>query len=550
MTKRTTLLFLLLLSAQLVAPVTASAQRTRTDITAADLRTRLFLIADDSMGGRATGSKGNFQTAEYIASEYRRFGLVPAGDSGTYFQTIPFFRLLAAPGSQITAGATTLRLGVDYVVALARSAPRFVDGKQVIYGGSVADSASWISADSARDRLVVFSTPPGAGLQSGQSVVQSRRFADAAAIVLPIMQLLPAELAASQLAGRVTTDTTRTASGPGRIFVTPMAADALLGRAMAGATSGALGEIVHGVASLTFAPLDFAARNVVGILTGSDSRLAGSYVSLSSHNDHVGFDHSPVDHDSLRVRNRVTRALGADTPPREPTAAEWVSIRSSLDSLRRIRPPRLDSIRNGADDDGSGTVVMLEVAEALSAGKARPKRSVLFTSHAAEEEGLLGSRWFTDYPTVVRDSIVNEFDMDMVARGNAIDLAEGSPTYLEMIGMRRLSKEYGDLIEAANATQKQPFVFNLTFDAPGHPLQYYCRADHYSYARYDIPAVAISRGEHADYHQVTDEAQYADYDTMVRIGNFARAVVLSIGNLDHRPLVDAARHNPNAQCVQ
>ena len=250
------------------------------------------------------------------------------------------------------------------------------------------------------------------------------------------------------------------------------------------------------------------------------------------------------------MRNRVTRALGADTPPREPTAAEWVSIRSSLDSLRRIRPPRLDSIRNGADDDGSGTVVMLEVAEALSAGKARPKRSVLFTSHAAEEEGLLGSRWFTDYPTVVRDSIVNEFDMDMVARGNAIDLAEGSPTYLEMIGMRRLSKEYGDLIEAANATQKQPFVFNLTFDAPGHPLQYYCRADHYSYARYDIPAVAISRGEHADYHQVTDEAQYADYDTMVRIGNFARAVVLSIGNLDHRPLVDAARHNPNAQCVQ
>ena len=156
MTKRTTLLFLLLLSAQLVAPVTASAQHTRTDITAADLRTRLFLIA----------------------------------------------------------------------------------GKQVIYGESVADCASWISADSARDRLVVFSTPPGAGLQSGQSVVQSRRFADAAAIVLPVMQFLPVELAASQLAGRVTTDTTRTASGPGRIFVTPMAADALLGRAMAGATPG------------------------------------------------------------------------------------------------------------------------------------------------------------------------------------------------------------------------------------------------------------------------------------------------------------------------
>ncbi len=140
--------------------------------------------------------------------------------------------------------------------------------------------------------------------------------------------------------------------------------------------------------------------------------------------------------------------------------------------------------------------------------------------------------------------------MDMVARGNAIDLPDGSPTYLEMIGIGRLSKEYGELIERANAEQPIPFVFNLTYNQPGHPLQYYCRADHYSYARYDIPAVAISRGEHADYHQVTDEAQYADFDVMERVGKFAQSLALLVGNLDHRPFVDAPKRDPNARCVQ
>ena len=90
--------------------------------------------------------------------------------------------------------------------------------------------------------------------------------------------------------------------------------------------------------------------------------------------------------------------------------------------------------------------------------------------------------------------------MDMIGRGSVSDLPDAGPTYLEVIGLRRLSTEFGDVLEAANRTQQQPFVFNFTFDAPGHPLQYYCRADHHNYARYGIPAVAFARGEHMDYH--------------------------------------------------
>ncbi|MEP7380540.1 MAG: M28 family peptidase [Gemmatimonadota bacterium] len=527
-----------------------NAQGTVPALTAADLRTRLFLIADDSMGGRATGSKGNYMAAEYIAAEFRRVGLQPAGDDGTFFQTIPFFRLQADPRTPLAAGGTTLRMGTDYIVAQLRSIPRPLEGKRAVYGGSMVDSTTWIGAESVRDRVVVFSAPRGVAWQAMQGVLQSGRFAEAAAVALPVLEKLPAEFAASQLAGRVSTDTMRTTSAPGRLYVSDAAATQMMGRPLASLSAGALGETLHGRGTVEFVPLPFAARNVVAVLPGRDPRLAGTFVALTAHSDHVGFDHAPVDHDSLRTLNRVTRALGADTPPREPTSAEWVGIRKSLDSLRALRPPRLDSIRNGADDDGSGTVVLLEVAEWLASEGPRPLRSILFVSHAAEEEGLLGSRWFTDHPTVARDSIVSEFDMDMVARGNAIDLAEGSPTYLEMIGIGRLSREYGALIEAANAKQPLPFTFNLTYNQPGHPLQYYCRADHYSYARYDIPAVAISRGEHADYHQVTDEAQYADFDVMERVGKFAATVAQLVGNLDHRPVVDTPKHDPNARCVQ
>ncbi len=541
----------LLLAALTTVPSFVSAQRTGAGITAADLRTRLRLISDDSMGGRATGSWGDFQTTEYVAAEFRRLGLIPGGENGTWFQVIPFFRLRAAAGSQIVANGATLRLGPDFIVSQNRAIPRPIEGRETVFGGTVDDSSTWISADAARDRLVIMATPPGvAGLSAaGQMLGRTQRFADAAALVFPVRNAFAPENAAAQVAGRVMTDTTRSGSAPGRISVTVAAAEHLLGRPLAGAEPGTLGGVVHGQATLSFAALPYAARNVVGILRGSDGTLAGTMVSMTAHHDHVGFDNSPVDHDSLHTLNKIVRPQGADSPMREPTAAEWDVIHHSLDSIRRIRPPRPDSIRNGADDDGSGTAVLLEAAEYF-ASQAHPRRSVLFVNHAAEEEGLLGSRWFADHPTVVRDSIVSEFDMDEVARGNAGEVPGGSPAYLEIVGMRRLSPEYGDLIDAVNARQPLPFKFNLIYDTPGHPLQYYCRADHYSYARYDIPSVAISRGEHSDYHQVTDEEQYADYDAMARVGKFAADVVGTVANLDHRPKVDFAKHDPAARCVQ
>jgi hypothetical protein len=294
-----------------------------------------------------------------------------------------------------------------------------------------------------------------------------------------------------------------------------------------------------------------AARNVIAILRGSDPGLRGEYVSLTAHNDHVGFGHAPVDHDSLRAFNTVIRPMGADSRPHAPTPAEATRIRAILDSLRKVHTPRLDSIYNGADDDGSGTIALIEIAQALTRGNVNTRRSILFVSHTAEEKGLIGSEWYTDHATVPLDSIVAEIDVDMIGRGAATDIKGGGPTYLEVVGLRRLSKEFGDWFEGVNAKEPVPFVFNFEYDAPGHPEQYYCRADHYSYARYGIPSVSLSRGSHMDYHQLTDEPQYIDYADYARLTKMVLDAAVFVANADHRPGLDVPKPpNPHVPCKQ
>jgi hypothetical protein len=294
-----------------------------------------------------------------------------------------------------------------------------------------------------------------------------------------------------------------------------------------------------------------AARNVVAIVRGSDPVLRNEYVAITAHNDHNGFNRRPVDHDSLRAFNTVVRFRGADDANRAATPDEVKRIRTILDSLRALRPARPDSILNGADDDGSGTIALIELAEAFTKGNVRPRRSILFVSHTAEEKGLRGSAWYTDHSSVPMDSIVAEIDVDMIGRGAATDIKGGGPGYLDVVGLRRLSKEFGDWFEAANAKMPNPFSFNFEYDAPGHPDQYYCRADHYSYARYGVPSVSLSRGAHRDYHMVTDEPQYIDYPDYTRLTQLVFDGALAVANADHRPRLSAPKPaDPHVRCVQ
>lgn len=546
-------------TALLLTTITAAlpAQRagTTATISAADLRTRLFAFAHDSMMGREPGQPGNAKASAYIAAEFQRLGLEPAGENGGYFQTVPFFRRTADRRDTLRLGAHLLRLGYDYVVQPLNSRPRPIDGVAVVYGGSVSEPSTWIDAATAAGKVVVFSTMPAAERTAATrnapigAALRAPAMAGAAAVLVADFDAPGGDRAAAAMSGSLSTDTSWTDAIPPLLIGTRALGDEIFGAPLATVKPGTVGASFRGRARAGVFPLEHPARNVVGVLRGTDPTLRGQFVSVSSHNDHVGFDRNPVEHDSLRAFNTVIRPLGADSPRRDPTDTEWTRIRAMIDSARQVGAPRLDSIRNGADDDGTGSVALLELAERM-VGEPRPRRSVLFISHTAEEFGLLGSRWFTDHPTVERDSIIGEIDMDMIGRGRLSDLPDAGPGYLEVIGMRRLSKEFGDVVEAANAQQPQPFVFNLTFDQPGHPLQYYCRADHYSYARYGIPAMAISRGEHMDYHQVTDEAQYIDYDALARVALFVHDAVQMLATRDARPRLDGPKGDPRALCRQ
>jgi len=523
------------------AAAPAAAQRTAPAINADTLRRRLFALADDSMGGRQTGEIGNVKAADWVAAAFRSYGLEPAGDNGTWFQVLPFVRTAPDPASRLVADRALVP-GVDFVPAGAPVNWR-ADGVRAIAGGTLGDTATYPAPADVAGKLVVFTVSPGVDYRTARQAFTTAirggpRFATAAGYAAALLDLIGTDLVDQVMAGGIATTPPPIGSSQPIIFVTSAAASSLLA---AGSLSGSI--------AWTQAPIAMPARNVVGILRGSDPALRNTFVSLSAHNDHVGFTRAPVDHDSTRAFNTVVRPMGADSRMRPATAVEATRIAAIRDSLRAAHPPRQDSIFNGADDDGTGTVALVELARVLSRGP-RPKRSILFVNHVAEERGLLGSRWYTDHATVPLDSIIAEIDEDMIGRGNAADLPAGGPGYLEIIGSRRLSREFGDTLEAVNRRQGVPFTFNYEFDAPGHPLQYYCRADHYSYARYGIPAVALSRGEHQDYHQVTDEAQYIDYNSLARVATLVRDAALVLANMDHRPALDGPRTDPRAPCRQ
>ncbi len=304
-------------------------------------------------------------------------------------------------------------------------------------------------------------------------------------------------------------------------------------------------------------------RNVVAIIPGTDPKLKNQYVVIGAHADHIGLSTARpiVEHDSLKAYNEVARVEGADTRNApQPTAEQWTRINAIKDSLRKIYPPRVDSISNGADDDGSGSVSILEIAEAFAKGPVKPKRSLIFIWQMGEEKGLWGSQWFTNHPTVPRDSIVADLNLDMVGRGAPTDVTGrnkedqelvGANNYLQLVGSRRLSTELGDIAEQVDNTESVPFKFDYSMDANGHPQNIYCRSDHANYARYNIPVIFFTTGGHADYHQVTDEPEYIQYQHMARVDQLVFDIAVKVADLDHRVVVDKTKaDSPFARCQQ
>ena len=508
------------------------------------LERRLAAFSHDSMQGRNTGEPGGRRAADFLAAEAARLGLRPAGDNG-YLQTVRYVERRPSTNPLVVAGTSYTPLQ-DFGVLDLGPQVRSVDGVQVVYGGSGDDL---ITAEQAAGKLVVVT--PGAGLDVGQfTALTSGRFGSAAGVGLagsfaPAPQIVEALTARRAFAG----DTAAPANAPIVILLGARISTALFGAPLSGGSRPAKGAslgVIRGDVRPRFEPI--VTYNVAAVLPGSDPAVRGQYVAFGAHLDHLGILR-PVDHDSLRAFNGIVRPFGMDDMAKQPTAADVPRVRATLDSLRRLRPARLDSVANGADDDGTGSIALVGIAEAFARG-ARPRRSLLFVWHSGEEKGLVGSRWYTDHPTVPLDSIVAQLNTDMVGRGTASDVPNGGPGYLQLIGTRRLSTELGDLVERVNTQRRLGFSFDYAYDSDGNPRQYYCRSDHFMYARYGIPIAFFSTGGHRDYHQVTDEIQYIDFAKFGRVAQLIHDVGAEVANLDHRVVVDKPKPNPRADCRQ
>ena len=540
-------------------------------ITVRDLQIRLYQFADDSMQGRQVGRYGNKKGTDYIAAELKRLGIQPAGENGSYFQTLPYHLRRYEPSSRVAAEGTPLRWNEEVVAVPGQRAPRPIADAPVIFGGTQGDTTTQISAAQAAGKVVVLLPQPGRRAAGGPVAFGGRmgapgpdRFAQAAAVaVVDLDDLTPAQrkainepTVATQLAA-VRGAPAAPAPAPAGAAAAPVDSLALLkaqvaalnpaaqlrltragaaklfGRAsLDGLTAGTLGRTVNASLHFTSVPSEFG-RNVIGVIPGSDPALRHEYVAIGAHNDHVGFT-TPVDKDSLKAFNDLRMAWMLKNEMRNPTIEVLQAFKVNMDSIRKVHPvARLDSINNGADDDGSGSMGVLEVAEAIAAMPVKPKRSTLFIWHTGEEGGLVGSAYFVRHPTVQLDSIVATINVDMIGRGRAEDLPGGGDDFVGVIGSYFDSKDLGDQVKTTNAKQGKPLALDYKFDDPIAWAGYnnlYGRSDHINYARQGVPIAFFFTGLHGDYHQRSDEAEFIDYPHYARITNFLKDLTVDVGN--------------------
>ncbi|MBZ9627844.1 M28 family metallopeptidase [Psychroflexus sp. CAK1W] len=195
-------------------------------------------------------------------------------------------------------------------------------------------------------------------------------------------------------------------------------------------------------------------------------------------------------------------------------------------------------IYNGADDGSSGSMAMMEIAEAFQKAVSegyRPKRSVVFLHLTGEEKGLLGSKYYTENPIYPLDNTVANLNMDMIGR---VDEAHQEDSdYIYLIGSDKLSTELHNISEEANSSYTN-LDLDYTYNDENDPNRFYYRSDHYNFAKFDIPIIFYFNGVHEDYHKPTDTAEKIEYDVLEKRAKLVFFTAWEIANREERPFVD------------
>lgn len=193
-------------------------------------------------------------------------------------------------------------------------------------------------------------------------------------------------------------------------------------------------------------------------------------------------------------------------------------------------------VYNGADDDGSGTVAILEIAKAFQKAKAEghgPKRSVLVLHVTGEEHGLHGSRFYSENPLFPLTNTVADVNIDMIGRH---DEFHSDSDYIYLIGSDYLSTDLQNICVAANKDLQ--LKLDYKYNDRNDPNRFYYRSDHYNFAKHNIPSVFLFSGTHADYHQPGDDVEKIEFDYLLKRTKYAFAIAWELANRDKHPVVD------------
>lgn len=505
-------------------------------ITEAQLKDYLYFVASDMMEGRDTPSRGLDMTARFIAMNLSRWGIKPIHETGDhlerYFQKIDMHRSkVEAEKTRVEFNGQPLKFGEDY---LAQLVPGSVSGTLVYAGhGWVfpAKSINPYQGVEVKDKIVILSQGAGrGGLPRGVSFNDLRSGKEGIDFETPVSYLKKhgAKAIAYIPSPQITSgwkqymQRTVTQGSPWMVTKFQEEGQALPSIVLSEKSVAAIfqGEQRDGSAMLKSVTSDEAipafdlsaskkltinvsvklektqTQNVVGILEGGDPRLKDEYLAIGAHYDHVG------------IGNQSSG----------------------------------DAIYNGADDDGSGTVAVLAIAEAMAKGP-RPKRSILFVWHAGEEKGLWGSRYITDYPIVPNEKIIAQLNIDMIGRGkeqgdtNPQNRDLSGPNEIYVIGSKMMSTELGALSEEVNKSYLN-LLFNYKYDDPKDPNRFFFRSDHFNYARKGIPIIFYFDGVHEDYHKVSDHPDKINYRKLERVTRTILATGWALANRATRPVVD------------
>ena len=217
---------------------------------------------------------------------------------------------------------------------------------------------------------------------------------------------------------------------------------------------------------------------------------------------------------------------------------EYVVISSHLDHVGMND----GKVYNGADDDGSGSVALLEIAEAFKAAVEAgegPERSIIFLHVSGEEKGLLGSKYYTNNPLYPLANTVANLNIDMVGRTDPKRESENR-NYIYLIGSDRLSTQLHEISEAANKATTQ-IELDYTYNAEDDPNRFYFRSDHYNFAKNNIPVIFYFNGTHADYHKATDTVEKIEFDLLQERTKLVFYTAWEIANRAERIIVDKAK---------